>query len=261
MRRLRPYLKLPFSFDLARLQQDLARLETSTWIAHFNTRAYESRWSCLPLRAIDGRIDHVIPLEEGRYQDTPLLALCPYFAQVIRTFQCEKTSIRLMSLAPGGVIKPHRDAHAALEDGVARLHIPIQTTPDVLFQLEGEPVHFTAGDAWYLNASCLHGVTNGSSQPRIHLMMDCLANDWLEQVFRASGWVPRPAHRYPDPTISDDNVGVIIAQLRAQGSETSLSLAASLEAIRTGAVPPNDVPAARPNIGPAALPDVTPYAE
>jgi len=244
MHRSRAYLKLPFSFDLKRLQQDLARLETSEWIAHFNTRAYESSWSCLPLRAIDGRIDHITPLDEGHYQDTPLLGLCPYFREVIDTFHCEKTSIRLMSLGPGGVIKPHRDAHAALEDGLTRLHIPIQTTPDVLFHLEGEPVHFTAGDAWYLNASCLHGVTNGSSQPRIHLMMDCMTNDWLEQVFRASGWEPRPAHKYSDPAITDDNVFTIIAQLRSLGSETSLRLAASLEAIRTGAATPDGVSAA-----------------
>lgn len=46
MSRASPYLRLPFSFDLAGLQQDLSRIETSTWMGHFNTNAYDSGWEC-----------------------------------------------------------------------------------------------------------------------------------------------------------------------------------------------------------------------
>lgn len=255
-----PYLKLPFAFDLTRLQADLARLEASDWIAHFNTRAYqagpEAQWSCLPLRSVDGRIDHIMPLEDGCFRDTPLMQLCPYFEEVIGTFQCKKTSIRLMSLAPGGVIHDHRDKQTSLEDGITRIHIPIQTSPEVLFRIDGETVHFSAGDAWYLNASCLHGVTNHSSRPRIHLMLDCITNDWLAQVFRENGGIVRPPHTYPDPSITDENVLTVIAHLRAAGSVVGLELAAQLEALHAGAVRPVATPAAA-NVSSAPAPSPT----
>ncbi|MFZ6770513.1 aspartyl/asparaginyl beta-hydroxylase domain-containing protein [Undibacterium sp. Di26W] len=226
------YLKLPFSFDLTRLRAELNQLQASQWISHFNTNAYENNWLCLPLRAVDGRIDHIMPVNEGHFQDTALLLGCPYMREVIDVFQCEKTSIRLMSLEAGGVIKEHRDDATSLEDGITRLHIPINTTPDVLFRIDGEEVHFSAGDTWYLNASCLHAVRNPGTQARVHLMLDCVSNAWLEEVFRDAGWVARPASKYPDPSINDGNVLAVIEQLRAGNQVAGISLADALDAIR-----------------------------
>ncbi len=228
------YLKLSFSFELSRLQADLKALENSAWISHFNTRAYENDWSCLPLRSVDGRMDHIIPVNEGKFEDTVLLESTPYFREVIDFFQCEKTSVRLMSLQAGGIIKEHRDDGTSHEDGITRLHIPITTTPDVLFRIEGENVHFSAGDTWYLNASCLHGVTNPGPQARVHLMLDCISNDWLEQAFMNAGWIARPAPKYGDKAIHDGNVAEVIAQLRATGQITAQQMAIRLEAIRSG---------------------------
>ncbi|MFZ6760817.1 aspartyl/asparaginyl beta-hydroxylase domain-containing protein [Undibacterium sp. Ji50W] len=226
------YLKLPFSFDLTRLRAELNQLQASQWISHFNTNAYENNWLCLPLRAVDGRIDHIMPVNEGRFQDTALLLGCPYMREVIDVFQCEKTSIRLMSLEAGGVIKEHRDDATSLEDGITRLHIPINTTPDVLFRIDGEEVHFSAGDTWYLNASCLHAVRNPGTQARVHLMLDCVSNAWLEEVFLDAGWVARPTSKYPDPSINDGNVLAVIEQLRAGNQVAGISLADALDVIR-----------------------------
>jgi len=226
-----PYLKLPFSFDVAKLQLDLALAVRSPWIKHFNIQAYEKDWSCIPLRSVGGRIDHILPIDSEEFQDTEILEQCAYFREVIAQFQCEKASIRLMSLAAGGVIKEHRDAGSSLEDGITRLHIPIQTTPEVIFTIDHIPVHFSAGDTWYLNASCLHGVRNASQHARVHLMLDCVSNSWLEQVFSQAGWIPRPQARYPDPSIHDGNVAEVIARLRQAGFPAGLVLADELEAI------------------------------
>lgn len=223
------YLKLPFSFDVARLRQELDGIEQPRWIGHFNTGAYDKGWSCIPLRSVDGRLDHIMPVD-GEFLDTPLLAQCPYFQQVIDSFPCEKTSVRLMALEPGGVIKEHRDPASSLDDGVTRLHIPVRTSPLVLFRIEGEDVHLSAGDTWYLNASCLHGVVNRSAAPRVHLMLDCVTNPWLEAVFEAAGGVHQPPPAYADPSIHDGNVLDVIANLRAGGHEAGLRLAGQLEA-------------------------------
>ncbi|MBC3873671.1 aspartyl/asparaginyl beta-hydroxylase domain-containing protein [Undibacterium flavidum] len=230
------HLKLPMSFDVQLLQKDLARAAETNWIRHFNTRDYEKEWSCIPLRSVDGRDDHILPLDNANFQDTEILRQCPYFQYVIAQFACEKTSIRLMSLEAGGEIKEHRDQGTSFEDGITRLHIPIQTTSQVLFRLDGTDVHFSAGDTWYLNANCLHGVRNHSPQARVHLMLDCISNDWLHQLFLDAGWVAPAAPRYPDPNINDANVADVIAALRRSSQASALTLANELEAIAANTI-------------------------
>jgi Aspartyl/Asparaginyl beta-hydroxylase len=234
-----PYLLLPFSFDVGQLQEALAAVEaTRPWVSHFNTLAYEAsygaNWSCIALRSVGGVPDQIIPIDGAAYEDTAALLASPYLQQVIKRFECEKTSVRLMALEPGGVIKPHRDAGTSLDDGVTRLHIPIQTTPEVLFCIDGQAVHFTAGHTWYLNASCLHGVVNASALPRVHLMIDCVTNPWLQAVFEAAGGVLRPPAPYGDPIINDDNVLAVIAALRAGGHGAGTRLADRLELTHAG---------------------------
>lgn len=233
------YLKLPFSFDVGRMRRELDGIEQSHWIGHFNTGAYDQGWSCIPLRSVGGRIDHIMPLDGAAFADTPLLAQCPYLREVIDSFDCEKTSVRLMALQPGGIIREHRDDQASLEDGMTRLHVPIRTSPQVLFRIEGEAVHFSAGDTWYLNASCLHGVENRGPQPRVHLMIDCVTNPWLESVFQAAGGVLREPPPYGDPAIHDGNVLEVMASLRQAGHEAGARLADRLAAIHAGRTKPH----------------------
>ena len=232
------YLKLPFSFDVPRMQAELAALEASHWVAHFNTGAYDNGWSCMPLRAVEGRLDHIVPLESSNFEDTVLLKQCTYLRHIIDSFECEKTSVRLMALDAGARIKPHRDNGASLEDGVTRLHIPVHTSAQTLFTIDGEEVHFSEGDTWYLNASCEHAVHNGGATARVHLMLDCVSNPWLESVFIRSGWVARVSSKYADVAIQDSNVNEVIALLLAAGTPAGLALADQLQAqVNAVAVP------------------------
>jgi hypothetical protein len=67
-------LRLPFRFDAARLQEDLARMPPATWVPHFNTRYYEGEWSGVPLRSVGGAEGRLYPDPTAResYADTPL---------------------------------------------------------------------------------------------------------------------------------------------------------------------------------------------
>ena len=226
------YLKLPLSFDRQRLAADLAAIRDSEWLPHFNTAAYEGGWSCVPLRSIGGRSDHIVSVD-GEYRDTEILHRCPYFRVVIDSFACEKTSVRLMALDAGATIREHVDPATSCEEGIARLHVPIQTTPEVVFIVEGEEVHFSAGDTWYLNAGLRHGVRNASPFRRVHLMLDLRVNPWLRQILDAAGLQEAPPAKYDDPSINDDNVDAVIAALRAMG-EASAPLADRLIALRNG---------------------------
>ncbi len=226
------YLRLPFLFDISRLTEDLAKIRATEWIAHANTSAYNNDWSCVPLRSMDGRSDHILSLPDMHYEDTGILGRCPYFQEVINTFDCEKTSVRLMALGAGSRINMHTDKGTSFEDGMARLHVPIVTTPDICFTIEDEKIHFSAGFTWYLNANCLHGVNNESQNPRIHLMLDCIVNPWLEKVFQGAGFIPNDKPKYGDPSINDENVAAIISSLIAMDTEMGKQMAERLATIQ-----------------------------
>lgn len=228
------YLKLPLSFDAALLEQDLARIAPQHWANHFNTNAYDNGWRGVALRSVGGQTTSLIPVHDAAFSDTPVLAACPYFAQVLAQFECEKSSVRLLALDAGGVIKPHRDSGTSLEGGITRLHVPIQTSSQVTFCIDGEQVHFAPGHTWYLNASCEHSAHNPTATSRIHLVLDCVTNPWLEQLFVAAGGTLAPAHPYPDANVNDTNVISVIANLRATGHASGLRLAEQLEAIHAG---------------------------
>ena len=192
------YLKLPLSFDAARLQAELDALLAPQWIEHFNTRGYDGGWRCLALRSADGRPRDIGALSEANFLDTPALAQCPYFRAVLDAFECDKAAVRLMALEAGAVIKPHRDAATAFGDGLARLHVPLQTDPAVTFRIDGEDIHFSRGDTWYLNAGRTHAVHNRSARSRIHLVLDCRVNPWLRRLFAQAGMAAPAAPRRGD---------------------------------------------------------------
>jgi quercetin dioxygenase-like cupin family protein len=229
------WLKLPYSFDIQRLKSDLAKINESEWINHVNTSAYNKKWCCIPLYSIDGRTEIITVFDEkAEYKPTKILQRCTYFQEVIDSFKCDKAGVRLMSLAAGDEIKLHVDSYSGYESGVVRIHVPIQTSPQVSFTVDGEPIHFTQGDSWYLNADCLHGVQNPTDSDRIHLLIDCRRNNWLERLFQKAGYKPDEPPIYDCESITDENVDQVIATLEAIGTEAGKKSAERLRAIQTG---------------------------
>jgi mannose-6-phosphate isomerase-like protein (cupin superfamily) len=177
--------KLPFVFDIERLQNDLDQVLQSNWIAHFNTTNYTGNWSGLALRAPGGDASSIYPDPSAtkEYSYTPLLQSCEYTQTVIESFHCPMLSVRFLRMEPGTVIKPHRDHTLSFEDGEVRLHIPVRTNELVEFISEGERLAMKEGECWYVNASLTHSVANRGTQDRIHLVIDCKVNNWLRTFF------------------------------------------------------------------------------
>jgi len=182
-------VRLPFAFDPDRLRADLARVETDTgWVEHFVRQNYDGDWSAIALRCLAGethpiRMIYSDPIRTD-YVATPFLEACPYFQDVLAAFECPLTSVRLMKLAPGSVIKEHTDLDLAAEDGKARIHIPITSNPDVEFKVSGVPVPMGLGQVWYLRLSDPHTVANRGETDRVHLVIDARMNDWLAGQMR-----------------------------------------------------------------------------
>jgi hypothetical protein len=180
-------LQLPFSFDPALLRRDLETVSATPWIAHFVSQNYEGDWSVIPLRCGAGethpiRMIYSDPVATD-FVDTPFLASCAYFRLVIAAFACEVRSVRLMKLTPGSVIKEHVDLDLDVESGAARIHIPVTTSPEVEFRLNGGRVEMKAGEAWYLRLGDPHAVANRGETDRVHLVLDLVANAWLMGFF------------------------------------------------------------------------------
>lgn len=180
-------LKLPFYFDPQSLKNDLSKFGVEHWTPHFNTQYYEGDWSGIALRSVpDARLGGLYPdpaAAEG-YEDTAHLLRCDYLPEVLQTFQCAMESVRLLRLGAQARIREHRDYKMSLEDGIARFHIPIVTNPQVKFYLDRKIVEMKEGEAWYLNLNLPHSVVNHGSNTRVHLVFDCVVNDWLRDFFK-----------------------------------------------------------------------------
>lgn len=177
-------MKLPFSFDTAALRSDLDLFNESEWVPHYNARYYEGDWSAIALRDVKDIIYGFHPNPTTyTYAETAAFERCRYLGEVLARFECEKNRVRLMRLGPGDRINEHNDAGLRWENGLARIHVPIKTSPQVEFYLDNEVVRMEPGEAWYLNFDLLHRVENKSTEERVHLVLDCVVNDWLGGLF------------------------------------------------------------------------------
>jgi hypothetical protein len=185
---------LPIRFDPERLAADLARLERIEWIDHFVKQNYQGSWSAIPLRAPAGE-EHPVRMIYSdpscrEFADTPFLAACPYFREVLAAIEAPLEAVRLMKLAPGSIIREHTDHDLAFEHGMIRLHIPVKTNPGVEFHLNRRRVVMNEGECWYLRLSDPHAVTNGGEADRVHLVIDARPSPWLEAMLMGGGAEP-----------------------------------------------------------------------
>lgn len=227
--------KLNLSFDVVRLQTDLAMATQAAWIPHFVPGNYEGDWSAIPLRSVEGQIEHIFSdpsVAVSTYRNTPVMKECPYFCQVLGAFDCPITSVRLLKLAAGSLIKEHVDHDLTVKNGVVRLHIPIVTNPDVEFYIEDERVRMAAGECWYIDASLPHRLANKGGTNRVHIVLDCVVNDWLNNWLIEAGYRPRPLTFLETRGVRPQDLDKVIAALIAMGTETSLAHARELEAAR-----------------------------
>ena len=95
-------------------------------------------------------------------------------------------SVRLMRLTPGSLIKEHTDLELSVEEGTARIHVPVATNSQVEFYLNGSRVVMDAGSAWYLRLSDPHRVHNKGDSDRVHMVIDAVADDWIRTVFESA---------------------------------------------------------------------------
>jgi quercetin dioxygenase-like cupin family protein len=177
-------VRLPLSFDAPALAAEALALPVEDWVPHFNRDIYEGEWGGVALRSVGGVANQLYPdpAAQAPFADTETLRRCPAYRSALAQFRCPLLAARLLALAPGAVINEHRDYRLGWADGEIRVHVAVVTSPDVEFVLDGRRVELAAGEPWYLDLNLPHRVANRSAVNRIHLVVDCVVDDWLREL-------------------------------------------------------------------------------
>ncbi|MFO0692064.1 MAG: aspartyl/asparaginyl beta-hydroxylase domain-containing protein [Polyangiales bacterium] len=175
-------VRLPLRSDAEALRRDALALPAELWTPHFNTSVYHGDWSGIAFRSPGGDERRLYPDPTNRapFRDTPALDRCPAVKSTLAAFRCELAAARFLRLGPGAYVLPHRDYDLGIEVGQVRLHVPVVTNPEVDFYVEEERLEMQPGETWYADFGLPHRVRNRGSEARIHLVIDCVLDAWLE---------------------------------------------------------------------------------
>lgn len=171
-------------FSEKNLVADLEHFTSEDWISHYLTQHHyiQGDYHVAPLYAANG--------DPQAYKDfvskqspTSLLGRTPYFQKVLSSFKCEFARVRVMRMAAGTVLAEHLDQmDLRSKIQLARFHVPIVTNPDAYFIFSGERMHMNPGECWYVEAALPHGAGNLGKEARIHLVIDCVVNDFVNTL-------------------------------------------------------------------------------
>jgi uncharacterized protein (TIGR03032 family) len=189
------FIRLPLRVDARRLAREVAEIPESAWRPHPQSFAGNSALALISV-AGDPTSDEVV----GAMRPTPHLATCPYLTHVLHALGAPLGRTRLMRLDGNAEATRHCDINYYWFDR-ARVHIPVETHPDVMFQCGERSQHMSAGEAWIFDTWRAHNVINPRPTRRIHLVTDTVgsASFWSlaeagDHVFAAARRAPAPDH-------------------------------------------------------------------
>lgn len=88
------------------------------------------------------------------------------------SLKCERIGkVMFTSLYENSTIPPHID-EGAYSDYYQRIHIPILTSPDVIFRCGDESINMAPGGVYLFDHKKIHSVENNGLEERIHLIVD-----------------------------------------------------------------------------------------
>ncbi|TDG15868.1 zinc chelation protein SecC [Seongchinamella unica] len=173
------FYRLPYRFDAQRLVQEVESVPDSSWIEHPDRHRGNM---ALPLISLNGEDNNLF---HGPMRITPHLQKLEYIQQVLASLGEVYGRSRLMQLAPGCEVPLHTDTNYHWYSRV-RIHVPITTTPEVIFHCADKQVHMGAGECWIFDAWQQHRVTNDSDQTRVHLVFDTAGSSRFWDMVAAS---------------------------------------------------------------------------
>lgn len=183
MRLTHPFLKLPLQFDAVALEREVRSLPESAWVPH--PTGFEGNEAVRLVTAGGQPTDDL----DGEMAPTPELLSMPYVQQIMGEIGGVWGRSRLMGLRAGGEVPLHVDSHYYWRTHW-RIHIPIITSPQVLFSCGPETIHMKPGECWLFDSFRWHRVVNGGTEQRVHLVLDTVGGgtfwDHVEAAHRGA---------------------------------------------------------------------------
>ena len=177
--------------DFFQLRNDFLELtRTEEWCQHVNNSDYTGSWAVLPLRglAIHQSAHPLLQAfqisdpDPDKYTNYSVTHQIKGFEALFQQLNCGILSVRLMKLGPGSEIKEHCDQGVSFAHGQPRLHLCLSSDEQVTFTVAGHKISMNEGEFWYINADRSHSVRNDSDKERVHLVVDTVSNDWLQNL-------------------------------------------------------------------------------
>jgi hypothetical protein len=178
----KPFIQLPYQFDVKRLQKEIEPMLKQQWLAH--PQGFVGN-QALPLVSVGGQYNHDFAIS-GQMLPTSILSQCTYIREILCQLNIPISRTRLMRLEAGAEVHRHYDASYHWYRRL-RLHIPIFTHPGVVFGCSDEQQYMRAGEVWCFDHRQWHWVKNSSPYPRVHLVIDTKGSDDLFSLL-AQGW-------------------------------------------------------------------------
>ena len=170
MRLSQPFVRLPLTVDAARLAREVDTIPESAWRGHPEAAPGDTT---VVLIGVAGDPDG--DSTGGPMAPTPISTPCPRYVSSWPHSSSTVGRTRLMRIATETELGLHVDTNYYWWHHL-RIHVPVQTTPDVVFQAGTETVHMATGEVWVFDTWQRHRVTTRRRRPRIHLVIDAVGS-------------------------------------------------------------------------------------
>jgi hypothetical protein len=118
---------------------------------------------------------------------------------------------RLARLDAGAFLWEHRDYGELTTAERHRLHVPLVTNSSAYLVLGGTKVYMSVGRVWRLTPTSPHGVCNRYGPSRVHLIIDCYADDAFRLLNRGEAPESGDVEPLPEPEQSQIDEAVATA--------------------------------------------------
>lgn len=160
---------------------DLLRHEASTvpseWVAEYGQYQSGGWWTLSLLN--DSGVPTDVTIKDCNPVETTVLHRMPVTRKFLSSLGLRYMWVRLAKLEPNSFLWDHRDYNELSESERHRLHVPLATNSSAALVTGGIKVKLRAGALWRLTPTHVHGACNLLGPDRIHMVLDCYADETL----------------------------------------------------------------------------------
>lgn len=152
----------------------------SDWVAEYGQYQSGGWWTLSLLN--DTGIPTDVTIKDCDPVETTLLQRMPATRKFLSSLGLCYMWVRLARLGPNSFLWEHRDYDELGESERHRLHVPLVTNSSAALVTGDAKIHLRAGHLWRLTPTHVHGACNLFGPDRLHLILDCYADESLTRV-------------------------------------------------------------------------------